>query len=547
MKTIDGLILRTAFLNGEDCLNKNKEIVNSLNVFPVPDGDTGTNMHLTMSSAIKKIKSVKEIDVAIISKAASDGALMGARGNSGVILSQLLRGFANSLKDKKVIGIEDLKDAFISAYKLAYKAVMKPTEGTILTVARFMGEFAEKHYKEYEDIKEFTIDILKEGRRALDKTPDMLPVLKEAGVVDSGGRGLLFILEGALEQKVKYVEAEKEFSIVSDAIVTSHAQLKDEDIKYGYCTEFMIITNDYDYVKFREAIEPYGDSIIVVQGDDLIKTHIHTNNPGMILEMAMKIGPLKDMKIENMRLQHSHLLVKDEEVRASQKDKSDAGNKELKKYGFVAISSGEGMDELFKQFGVDELISGGQTMNPSTEDMINSINKINAENIFLFPNNGNIILAAEQAREISDKNVIVIKTKSVPESFSSLVVFDENLSCDENEINMINAFKENKVAQVTFSVRDTTMNGKTIKKGDYIGIENGEIKVSGKDLNKACIELLKKMTDEEDSIITVYYGKEVDEKSAKDMISKIEKEYEDFDVVLQYGGQPIYYYLFSVE
>ena len=263
--------------------------------------------------------------------------------------------------------------------------------------------------------------------------------------------------------------------------------------------------------------------------------------------MAMKIGPLKDMKIENMRLQHSHLLVKDEEVRASQKDKSDDGNKVLKKYGFVAISSGEGMDELFKQFGVDELISGGQTMNPSTEDMINSINKINAENIFLFPNNGNIILAAEQAKEISDKNVIVIKTKSVPESFSSLVVFDENLSCDENESNMISAFKENKVAQVTFSVRDTTVNGKTIKKGDYIGIENGEIKVSGKDLNKACIELLKKITDEEDSIITVYYGKEIDEKSAEDMISKIEKEYADFDVVLQYGGQPIYYYLFSVE
>ena len=545
MKTIDALTLRNAFISGERRLDENKEIVNSLNVFPVPDGDTGINMSLTMKSAINQVKSVQDISVYNIAKAASDGALMGARGNSGVILSQLLRGFSNALKEVDEIGVAELKDAIVSSYKLAYKAVMKPTEGTILTVARCMGEFAQDNYMDYEKVDTFLKDIIKEGRIALENTPNLLPPLKEAGVVDSGGRGLLYVYEGALNSE-NIDKTEVDFGIIADAIVTSHKQMADEDIKFTYCTEFMIMVSDYDHIKFRDKIEKYGDSIIVVAGDDLIKTHIHTNHPGTIFEMALEIGPLKDIKVENMKLQHSHLIHTDKQVQEAKEKEKQQQN--LKEYGFVAVSKGEGFDDIFKEgFGVDELIVGGQTMNPSTEDLLSKIEKVNAKTVFLFPNNKNIILAAQTAKEISKKNVIIIKTTSIPQAFSALIEFDPDLSAEENEKLMLDAIEKTKVCELTYAVRDTKMDGLDIKKDDIIGLVNGKLKSNGRNMIDVVLDVLSNAVDKDSSMITIYYGEDVTKEEANKIFKKLEEEYFDLDIDLQYGGQSLYYYIFSVE
>ncbi|QQK07749.1 DAK2 domain-containing protein [Miniphocaeibacter halophilus] len=534
-------MLRAAYLN----LEKNKEEVNRLNVFPVPDGDTGTNMSLTLKSAIKNMESENNENISKIAKAFSTGSLMGARGNSGVITSQILRGFAQGIEDSEIIDVETLKNGLVQAYKVAYKAVMKPTEGTILTVIRGIGEFAEKNYKNYVDVKVFFDDLIKEGKKVLDSTPEMLPVLKQAGVVDAGGMGLIVILDGILNYE--NIDSSDSISVETVKVNSTSfpiAQDTGEDIKYGYCTEFMIETDYGDYLKFRNDISKFGDSILVVKGDGLIKTHIHTNNPGVVLEKALQLGQLKDVKIDNMRIQHNHIIAGEE----ADKYLDPAINPDKKtKYGFISVSSGDGFSKLFKELGVNEIISGGQTMNPSTETILEAIDKINSDNIFVFPNNGNIILAAEQAKSLSEKNIIVIKSKTIPQGITSLLSFDEELSPEENEKEMNEVLSTVKTAQLTFSIRDTEINGLKIKKDDIIGLEGGEILSTGKKLNKVTLDLLNKIIDEDSSLITVYYGEDTEDKYVNDLERKLTRIYQDLDIEFVNGGQPLYYYIISVE
>lgn len=534
-------MLRAAYLN----LEKNKEEVNRLNVFPVPDGDTGTNMSLTLKSAVKNMETENSEDISKIAKAFSTGSLMGARGNSGVITSQILRGFSQGIDDAKIIDVETLKNGLVQAYKIAYKAVMKPTEGTILTVIRGIGEFAEANYKNYVDVKVFFEDIISEGKKVLESTPEMLPVLKQAGVVDAGGMGLIVILDGILNYE--NIESSESISVETAKINSSSfpiAQDTGDDIKYGYCTEFMIETDYGDYLKFRNDISKFGDSILVVKGDGLIKTHIHTNNPGVVLEKALQLGQLKDIKIDNMRIQHNHIIAGKEADEYF--DPAMDPNKKMK-YGFISVSSGEGFSKLFKELGVNKIISGGQTMNPSTETILEAVDEINADNIFVFPNNGNIILAAEQAKSLSEKNIIVIKSKTIPQGITSLLSFDEELNPEENEKEMSEVLSTVKTAQLTFSIRDTEINGLKIKKDDIIGLEGGEILSTGKKLNKVTLDLLSKIVDEDSSLITVYYGEDTEDKHVNDLERKLTRIYEDLDIEFVNGGQPLYYYIISVE
>lgn len=534
---IDGILLKNIFIGAANTLEKNKQVVDSLNVFPVPDGDTGTNMSLTMQSAIKQVKSLNSERIEDIAKAASNGSLMGARGNSGVILSQLFRGFAKGLKGVERIDVEILAKAFKSASDTAYKAVMKPIEGTILTVARECAEKALETAKKEKDIIKFLEEVIKHGEITLQKTPEMLPVLKQAGVVDAGGKGLLYILLGALDVLTIGDSTLLEDDIKIDVEDNINIERLDEDIKFGYCTEFIINSENIDINEFKQEIMELGDSLLVVNNDEVTKVHIHTNNPGIVLEKALSIGELTNIKIDNMRYQHRNRVIEEEK----------AVDLSRKKYGFIAVAMGEGIANVFKDLNVDFIIHGGQTMNPSTEDILKAIENINAENIIILPNNSNIILAAKQAKELSGENIEVLPTKSVPQGISALLNFDEDLELEENITNMMESIKSVKTGQVTFAVRDTVINDVEIKKDDIIGIGEGEIRSVGNDITQVSIDLLKDIVDEDNDLITIFYGEDISEEEAEALAEVIEDEIEDCDVEVVYGGQPLYYYIFSIE
>ncbi len=542
VKNVDGVMLKKAFIGAAQYLDANKEEVDALNVFPVPDGDTGTNMSLTMKSAVKQILNLEEYNAGKVAMAASDGSLMGARGNSGVILSQLFRGFANGLKDKGSVNTVDLANAFKLASDTAYKAVMKPTEGTILTVARGCAEYALKIAKEEDDVIKFMHKVIEYGNYVLNKTPEMLPVLKQAGVVDAGGKGLICVLTGAYNAITTGEEIELEFieSTIEGPIHISH-DIDTADIKYGYCTEFMINTQYKDYEQFRDEIAEFGDSLLVVGGEGIIKVHIHTNNPGKVLEKALELGELNDIKIDNMRYQHNHIIANEKQF---DDEKPKVSNK---KYGIITVSVGEGIDAVFKDLNADYVIPGGQTMNPSTEDLLKAIENVEGENIIILPNNGNIVLAAKQAKDLSDKNVYVVPTKSIPEGISALIAFNPEIDIDENLENMKEAISYVKTAQVTYAVRDTEINDIKIKKDDIIGVTGDEILAIGNDVEQVALELLGKMVDDESSLITIFYGNGLKEEDAIKLSKKLEEKFKDFDIEVLFGGQPLYYYIFSIE
>ncbi|CDI49321.1 degV protein [Clostridium tetani 12124569] len=541
---IDGHYFYNMMINASNKLESQKEYINSLNVFPVPDGDTGTNMSMTFRSAVMEIKDKKEKPIGEIAKSLSRGALMGARGNSGVILSQILRGIAKGLENKEVVNGEELAESIIEGSKSAYKAVMRPTEGTILTIIRAAGEAADKSRRK--NILELMKDICEHSSEILSKTPEMLPVLKEAKVVDAGGAGLLVILQGmyeVLEKNLKDVSISNEEK--NKVTYEAAKSIKEEDIKFGYCTEFFIVSKDADVDKFKEDLETHGDSMIVVGSDDLVKVHIHTNDPGKVLSKAIKLGPLSKIKIDNMREQHRHIL-EDEDL----KDVSTVEtieNSEKKEYAFISVALGEGIRDIFNDLGVDFIIEGGQTMNPSTEDIIKAIDKINAENIFILPNNKNIIMAAKQAKELSDKNIHVIETKTIPQGVTALTMFNFEGSLEDNINAMEEGIKGVKTGSVTYAVRDTEVDGKAIKSGDIIGIKEGNIEEVGNDIYEVCEKLIKDMVNEDSELITLFYGEDCDEDKVNEFLEKMEETYEDLDVQCFEGKQPLYYFIISVE
>lgn len=545
IEKIDGELFRKALSGSAGLLENNKEELNSLNVFPVPDGDTGTNMSLTMGSALKQGLSVKENDVYRIALATSKGSLMGARGNSGVILSQLFRGFADALKGKDSIDVKTLAKGLQNASDTAYKAVMKPTEGTILTVARESAEFAMKLSREEKDILVFLKKVIDKSNDTLSKTPDMLPVLKQAGVVDAGGKGYVYVLTGAYNALTGIEEFKEGLIQGRDAKteLVHREEISTDNILYGYCTEFIIDTDYEDIDTFRDKLSVYGDSLMVVGGEGLIKVHIHTDNPGIVLETALKKGELKDIKIDNMRYQHEEILLNSENLNTE-----EASNQNTKKkYSFVSVSIGEGVDEVFKGLNVDFIVKGGQTMNPSTEDLVNAVESTTGEYVIILPNNGNIILAAEQSKELSQKNIYVLPTKSIPEGIAALLAFDENKDIDENIDEMKDSIQDVLTGEVTYAVRDTEFNNNQIKKDDIIGISNGDIVSQGKDINEVGKELIDKMINENISIITIFYGKDISKETAEELGASLEKIYEDTDIEIVFGGQPLYYYIFSLE
>ncbi len=542
---IDGVMLKQGLNSAVALLELNKEEVNSLNVFPVPDGDTGTNMLLTVKSALKQGLAVEENDASKVALGASHGSLMGARGNSGVILSQLFRGFATGLKGSDTIDVKILAEALKQASETAYKAVMKPTEGTILTVARECGEYAMSIYKKETDVAEFLKKVIEHGNKALDKTPEMLPVLKQAGVVDAGGKGLMYLYTGFYNALIGADDYTR--TIFDEEITKEHAKprehIETDDIKFGYCTEFMINTNHDDIQSLRDDLSKLGDSLLVVGGEGIIKVHVHTNNPGLALERALKLGSLKDIKIDNMRFQHEEVLLKDELKEVSQ-------DKELvldKEYSFISVSIGEGIDDVFKNLNVDEIVSGGQTMNPSTEDFVNAINRTRGKNVIILPNNSNIILAAEQTKNISDRNITVLPTKDIPQGISALLAFNEESTLEENIEAMTEGFKSIVTGQVTYAVRDTEYNNTKIFKDDIIGLSGKEILSAGKEINAVTLDLINKINKDDSSIITVLYGEDIDSETSDDLLNKLEEKYDDMDIEVIFGGQPLYYYIISIE
>ncbi|WP_066502965.1 DAK2 domain-containing protein [Abyssisolibacter fermentans] len=535
---IDGAMLKKLLIAGAKALENNKEQVNALNVFPVPDGDTGTNMSLTLSSASKEILKMNNDNIEDIATSASKGSLMGARGNSGVILSQLFRGFAKGLRGKDKLGIKDIAQAFGLASDTAYKAVMKPIEGTILTVARECAEKAIELSENESDIIVFLEKVLSHGEMVLQKTPEMLDVLKQAGVVDAGGKGLLIILKGAYN--VLIGKEDVDINIVHDNTPKQTHEIVTGDIKFGYCTEFIINNAKDSSENFRKQIVKYGDSIIVIGDGDIIKTHIHTNEPGTVLQKALSIGELMDIKIENMRLQHKNVLFNEE-------DKKENDSQEMKKYGIIAVVRGKGVEDVFRDLNVDYIIEGGQTMNPSTEDILKAVDSLKAENIIILPNNGNIILTAQQVQKISEKNIGIIPTKNIPQGVGALISFDSDLDLDENIECMTEALEDIKSGEVTTAVRDTVINDIEIKEGDIIGIYDGSIVKAGKDLENTSFEMISQMIDEDTDIVTIFYGEDVTLEDAQQLVSKIKSEIDDCDIELVYGGQPLYYYLVSVE
>lgn len=545
---ITGEDLKKSLVGSRDYLVLNKEMVNELNVFPVPDGDTGTNMGLTIISALKEAEHLdSSATVEEVSAAISRGALMGARGNSGVILSQFFRGFAEGLKGKEVATIKDLAFAFKKASDVTYKAVMKPTEGTILTVGRELSDFAVKNAAKATDMGSFYESVIKAAEKSLDNTPNLLPVLKEQGVVDAGGKGLVVILQGALKaakgetiEKIEDAELERK---TPKAFVDG--EVEDDDIEFAYCTEFLIKGDSDKAEEFKQKLIPLGDCLLVVGGSGIIKTHIHTNNPGRVLEYASEIGMLQDIKIDNMRIQHKEKLFKDEEVEAA-KGKNRVVEP-TEEYAFVTVSIGDGLDEVFESLNADYIVKGGQTMNPSTEDLLKGVESTPGKNVFILPNNKNIQLAAEQVKELTKRNVKVIPTRSIPEGISAMLAFQPDTSFDENEEAMKEAISHVKSGQVTYAVRDTEISGKKIGEGDVIGIAHGDIVSVGNEVTEVTRELIEELVNEDHSLITLYYGEDVDEEDGEKLLKELEEEYEDLDIELVYGGQPLYYYLVSLE
>ena len=554
LQQIDAKVLSKMFLAGAKNLENQKEWINELNVFPVPDGDTGTNMTMTIMSAAKEVAALGDAaGMEAICKAISSGSLRGARGNSGVILSQLFRGFTKRIKDEEVLDINILTEAFEKAVETAYKAVMKPKEGTILTVARGLSEKASELNKNgASDMEAFLTEVLEHAKFVLSQTPDMLPVLKQAGVVDSGRQGLVEVLSGALDA---YLGKEIDFTVKPDAGSRPQAGsdniTEEADIKFGYCTEFIIllskpftIKNELDFKAFLESI---GDSIVCVADEDVVKVHVHTNDPGLAIQRALKYGALSNMKIDNMRLEHQEKLFKQAEKEAAAAQAS-APAEPMKEYGFIAVAVGDGINEIFRSLGVDYIIEGGQTMNPSTADILDAVAKVNAKTVFVLPNNKNIILAANQAAELTtEKDLLVIPTKTIPQGITAVINFVPELSADENEQNMISEIANVKTGQVTYAVRDTVIDDKEIKKGDYMGIGDKGILAVGTSINEVAKQTLTEMMDDASELISIYYGSDVSEEDAESFRAEVEAAFPSCDVELQSGGQPIYYYVMSIE
>lgn len=562
-------MLSKMFLAGAKNLESKKEWINELNVFPVPDGDTGTNMTMTIMSAAREVAALGNgIDMQSLCKAVSSGSLRGARGNSGVILSQLLRGFTKRIKEETVLTIPVLTEAFDKAVETAYKAVMKPKEGTILTVARGGAEKAKALLEDgAEDMEVFLTAILEHTRYVLSQTPEMLPVLKQAGVVDSGGQGLVEVLAGALDV---FLGKKVDFSVKTEsgsAQRTASGNIgvqAEADIKFGYCTEFIIMLNKPFNIKaeidFKTYLESIGDSIVCVADEDVVKVHVHTNDPGLAIQKALKYGALSNMKIDNMRLEHQEKLFKmsakgNAEMQAAQGVPEGEPEKETpvqelapKKFGFIAVSVGQGMNEIFKSLGVDYIIEGGQTMNPSTADILEAVDKVSAETIFILPNNKNIILAANQAAELTaEKNLLVIPTKTIPQGITAVINFVPELEADDNEENMINEIKNVSTGEITYAVRDTMIDDKEIRKGDFMGIGDSGILAVGTDIGKVAEDTIDGMITEDSELISIYYGSDIKGDEAEHFRTRVAERYPDCDIELQYGGQPIYYYIMSVE
>ena len=549
MTTINAETLKKMFIAGAKNLEAKKEWINELNVFPVPDGDTGTNMTLTIMSAAKEVGAITEPTMETIAKAISTGSLRGARGNSGVILSQLFRGFTREIKKVDQIDVDVLSRACVKAVETAYKAVMKPKEGTILTVAKGMADKSCELVGESDDLVHVIDEIIKHGDYVLSQTPEMLPVLKQAGVVDSGGQGLMTVIKGAFDALLgKKIDYTLEPVQTAGTKVTEEVPMDDVEIKFGYCTEF-IINLDKEMPKseekaFKEFLESIGDSIVLVADDEIVKVHVHTNEPGVAITKALTYGSLSRMKIDNMREEHQERLIKNAEKMAEQQ-KADEPRK---KYGFVAVSVGEGLDEIFKGLNVDYIISGGQTMNPSTEDILNAIDKINADNIYVLPNNKNIILAAQQAESlIEDKNIIVVPSKTIPQGISAMIGFIPDNSPEDNKEAMIDSMSYVKTGEVTYAVRDTVIDDKEIKEGNIMGIGDEGILAVGEEIDDTTINMIKEMQDEESEIVSLYYGAEVTEEAANKLADKIAEALPEIEVEVYPGGQPIYYYIASVE
>lgn len=561
--SINSKLLARMFLAGAKNLDSKKDWINELNVFPVPDGDTGTNMTMTIMSAAKEVSSLTNPTMAELAKAISSGSLRGARGNSGVILSQLFRGFCKVIKEYDEIDVTILCEACQKAVETAYKAVMKPKEGTILTVAKGAAEKALELSDETEDVVTFVEEVIKQAEYVLDQTPEMLPVLKQAGVVDSGGQGLVQVLKGAYDALIG-----KEIDYTIEGAPTGAAPAKisaetEAEIKFGYCTEFIIVLNapmsDNEEHAYKAFLESIGDSIVVVADDEIVKTHVHTNDPGLALQRALTFGSLSKIKIDNMREEHQEKLIKDsQKLAAQQKAEEEAyeaaqademtNNMPAKEMGFVSVSIGEGMNEVFRGLGVDYLIEGGQTMNPSTEDMLNAIEHVNAKTVFILPNNKNIIMAANQAVDlVEDKQIIVIPTKTIPQGITALVNYIPDHSAEENKEQMMAEIENVKTGQVTYAVRDTEIDGKTIKQNDFMGIGDKSILSVGTDLRATTLEMVDAMVDEDSAIVSIYFGSDSDEDSANELAAAIEEKYPDVEVEVNDGGQPIYYYVISVE
>lgn len=543
---VNGEHLYYMMSNAANKLELQSEYVNSLNVFPVPDGDTGTNMSMTFRAAVKEIEGMDSKNIGEVSKKLAKGALMGARGNSGVILSQILRGISKGLEGKEEADASEFANALLEGSKSAYKAVMRPTEGTILTIVRTAGEVAVA-LKE-DNITELMREVCRESKIMLDKTPEMLPALKKAKVVDSGGMGLLIILQGmqeALENGLKVTTGTPQAVKSSVAKAQRSETMSEEDIKFGYCTEFIILGDSNHAEEFKSKVINKGDSLVVVGYEDVIKVHIHTNNPGKVLEEAVKYGELSKIKIDNMREEHREMLEGMYEEAAETEESVAAG--EFKKYAFISVAMGEGMKNIFKDLGVDYVIEGGQTMNPSTQDMLEAIEKLNAEHIFILPNNKNIIMAANQAAEISDKDIRVIPTKTIPQGITCITMFNPEADVEENTEELKEAMEMVKTTSVTYAVRDTEVDGKEIKEGNILGLVEGKIKEVGEDPYKVAEDLIDSLVDEDSELITIFYGKDCEEEKVDALIEKLEGKYEDLDVQCYKGEQPLYYFIMSVE
>ena len=557
MTTIDAKTLKKAFLAGAQNLEAKKEWINELNVFPVPDGDTGTNMTMTIMSAAREVAALEDPTMEALAKAISSGSLRGARGNSGVILSQLFRGFTKEIRQTESITTTVLANAFVRATETAYKAVMKPKEGTILTVAKGMSDKAVELVTETEDIISFAEQVIAHGDYVLSQTPEMLPILKQAGVVDSGGQGLMQVVKGALDGLLG-----KEIDMTAvegnrPSVQVESSDIETSEIKFGYCTEFIInVEKPYDMDeehRFKGYLSSIGDCVVVVSDDDVIKVHVHTNDPGLAIQKALTYGSLSKIKIDNMREEHQEKLIKEAEKMAkeqkAEEEAQEAKAEEPRKpYGFIAVSIGEGFGEIFKGIGVDYLIEGGQTMNPSTEDMLTAIDHVNADTIYILPNNSNIILAAEQATHLVEgKNIIVVPSKTVPQGITAIINFVPDMTPEENKENMIEEMKRVKTGQITYAVRNTMIDDKEITEGDIMGIADKGIVAVGKEVEDTALETIKTMLDDESELVTVYYGADVTEEQAEGFLEKVQEVCGDCDVELQFGGQPIYYYLISVE